>query len=86
MHERICIAESGTGMLLGEMTIRDSFKVTREDLEANRHLHGIEDLRVITYGNIYAWVLENVEAYEEPRPLQQVGGQHRLGGSAPGSR
>ncbi|CAE7940164.1 unnamed protein product, partial [Symbiodinium sp. KB8] len=74
LHERICIAESGTGMLLGEMTIRDSFKITREDLEANRHLHGIEDLRIITYGNIYAWVLENVEAYEEPVPYSRSAG------------
>ena len=74
LHERICIAESGTGMLLGEMNIRDSFKITREDLEANRHLHGIEDLRIITYGNIYAWVLENVEAYEEPVPYSRSAG------------
>ena len=74
LHERICIAESGTGMLLGEMTIRDSFKITREDLEANRHLHGIEDLRIITYGNIYAWVLENAEAYEEPVPYSRSAG------------
>ena len=61
-------------MLLGEMTVRDSFKITREDLEANRHLHGIEDLRIITYGNIYACVLENAEAYGEPVPYSRSAG------------
>ena len=71
LHERICIAESGTKKLLGEMTIRKSFKITREDLEANRHLHRIDDLSIITYANIYAWVLEDVEAYEEPRPYSR---------------
>ncbi|CAE7403305.1 unnamed protein product, partial [Symbiodinium sp. CCMP2456] len=66
LRERICIAESGSGKLLGEMTVCDSFKITREDLEANRHLHRIDDLSIIKYSNIYAWVIEDVEACQNP--------------------
>jgi hypothetical protein len=49
LHERICIAESGSGMLVGEMTICESKKISRQDLEENTHLHGNEDLSIITH-------------------------------------
>ena len=68
LRERICIAESGSGMLVGEMTIRESIKVTREELEANVDLHQIEDLSILRYSNIYAWVIEDVVAYPERVP------------------
>ena len=74
LHERICIAESGSGMLVGEMTISESRKISRQDLEDNVHLHGIEDLSIIAYTNIYAWVLEDVKKYEEPVPYRGTGG------------
>ena len=69
--ERVCIAESGTGLLVGEMTVRESRLVTRQELEENPRLHLIEDLSIVRYKKIYVWILEDVQAYREPVPYQR---------------
>ena len=74
LNERICVAESGSGTLVGEMTVRESRLISREELEANRHLHMIDDLSIVRYKKIHAWVLENVQAYREPKPYRRPTG------------
>ena len=71
LNEPICIAESGSGMLVGEMTIRECRRVSREELEANRQQHMIDNLDVIEYETIYAWILTDVRAYSQPVPYQR---------------
>ena len=71
LNERICIAESGSGMLVGEMTIRECLRVSREDLEANPQQHMIDNLDVIQYKTIYAWIVTDVGAYSQPVPYQR---------------
>ena len=74
LNERICIAESGSGTLVGEMTVRESRLISRVELEANRHLHMIDDLSIVWYKKIHAWVLEDVRAYREPKPYRRPTG------------
>ena len=68
LHERIAIARAGTGQLVGEVTIGESREVSWQELEAAVDLHHIQDLSVLRYKKPHAWVLQDVQAYVEPRP------------------
>ena len=71
LNERICIAESGSGMLVGEMVISESRLISRRELEENPDKHKIEDLNTVGYKNIYAWTVTNVKAYSQPKPYRR---------------
>ena len=74
LNERICIAESGSGMLVGEMVISEGRLISRQELEENPDKHMIEDLNTVRYKNIYAWTVADVKAYAEPKPYQRPTG------------
>ena len=74
LNERICVAESGSGMLVGEMVISESRLITRQELEENPDKHQIENLSLVRYKNIYAWTVTDVEAYAQPRPYERPTG------------
>ena len=84
---RICIAQSKTSTLVGEVTLTDCLRVGRVEkgrlipwssstadkknfvgAEENWGKHCVEDLSILKYGKVYAWVLEDKLAYEVPRP------------------
>ena len=74
LNERICVAASGTGTLVGEVTIQESRLISRQELEANIHLHRIDDLSIVRYAKIHAWVLADPQEYPEPVPYERPTG------------
>ena len=74
LHERVCIARSGSGLLVGEATIRESRRVTMEELESHHDLHLIDDLSILRYPQLFVWVLEDVQAYATPVPYHRPRG------------
>ena len=87
---RIAIAQSGTGTLLGEVTIVDCLQVGRRcpdgtitswNNEAhflgapdNIPKHCVEDVRAITYKSVWAWVLQAPTLYPSPVPYSHPQG------------
>ena len=90
---RICLAESKSNLLVGEVDIVDCLLVGARDKENeirpasgnnieqdnflmlpnNMSKHGVDDMSVIKYKTIYAWVLERPSRYQPPllwRPPQ----------------
>ena len=67
---RICIAEAGTQMLVGEVDIESCSLIRAQDiLDGNYGLHWNESFRQIPRGKkLYAWVLNNASRYPEPVP------------------
>ena len=72
LGERVAIARSGTQRLVGEAVIRESRKISREELAATRHLHHIDDISAVRYRNIHAWILDEVCVYERPIPYRHT--------------
>eukprot|EP00438_Fugacium_kawagutii_P034999 Skav222690 [mRNA] locus=scaffold5100:7512:13418:- [translate_table: standard] len=74
-RERIALAQSSSGLLVGEVDVVDSFPVgdpaTAEYLWAPRNLskHCLSDCSTISYKNPYAWVFSNPTAYMPPKPF-----------------
>ena len=73
-RERVAIAASGTGKLLGEINIIDCVKVVEDmvcllplPLEKFVHLHRVPDISIFPYTTIYAWVMSDPTRYEEPK-------------------
>ena len=74
LGKRVGIAQAGSGTLVGEATVKESKAITREDLEAARHLHQISDVTKIPYSRPHAWTLEDAVAYEQPVPYSHPAG------------
>ena len=73
-RERVAIAVSGTGKLMGEVSIIDCVKVMENGvsllplpLEKFQHLHCVPDLRMFPYTTVYVWVVTDPLRYEEPK-------------------
>lgn len=90
---RICIAQSKSKSLIGEVDIVDCLQVGRMEngqlipwsdsewhqqnfigAEENLPKHCIEDLSCIAYSKIYAWVLDNKQRYDKPKPYRHKTG------------
>mmetsp|Transcript_159133 Transcript_159133/g.296548 ORF Transcript_159133/g.296548 Transcript_159133/m.296548 type:complete len:718 (-) Transcript_159133:58-2211(-) len=67
-HRRctICLAQSGSGKLVGEVRIIDCVPLRLEDLPQHVEKHCIQDFTIVKYRRIYAWVLQDAVRYEEP--------------------
>jgi len=60
--------ESGSGYVVGEAKITDSFPLAREDLHMHVDKHCIQDVSIIKYRKIFAWVLADAQRYKDPQP------------------
>ena len=90
-RERVAIAQSRSGTLVGEATVVDcilvgvmndeDFLVPDEDFERfiwnpdNLAKHAIDDEFVVDYPKAYAWVLEGAQRYAKPIPFEHRRGQ-----------
>lgn len=78
-RERVGIAISGTSKLWGEARVVDCFKIAQKvegslvslmplPLSSYEHLHRVSDLNMLTYTNVYAYVLGDPVRYAHPKP------------------
>ena len=74
LGETVAIAQSGSQHLVGQAIIRESRRITREELAASRHLHLINNIDAVKYKKLYAWVLDDVRAYDRPIPYRHING------------
>lgn len=75
LGQRIALAQSGLGMLVGEATIGECFNVTDVLWEpANMSKHQVQDRCLVKYCPVYAWTLQDVVRYSEPRPYKRPPG------------
>lgn len=68
------LAQSGTGHLVGEARVTNCFCIDREDLPNHTDKHCIQDVSIVTYRRIYAWVLQDAMRYPEPTPYKHPRG------------
>ena len=64
-REVVALIKSGSGQVLGEARITDSLVVRLTDLGNNVDKHCIEDLSLIEYPKVHAWVLTDAKRYTE---------------------
>ena len=73
-RELVGLIESVSGHVLGEARITDSLVVSPTDLRNNVDKHRIEDLSIIEYRKVHAWVLTDAKRYKEPQPYEHPQG------------
>ena len=69
----IQLIESGSGLIVGECNLVDSFKVQHNDLHKFIEKHKVGNIELLNKWNC-AWVLENVIKYQEPIPYKHPKG------------
>lgn len=85
--QRICIAESGSQVLVGEVVIqkcllvavRDQYGILQDvdgspSLASLSVLHRVFDLTAIPYQKVYAWYVTDCSAYDTPVPYKHPSG------------
>ena len=70
----IQLAESGSGLLLGQARITDCLRIDLDDMAKHTEKHCIVDLAHVTYPKIYAWVLKDVKTHAVPKPYKHPHG------------
>lgn len=70
---KIQLIESGSGLIVGECVITDSFKVELPELLENRDKHKVQNIQLLHKWNC-AWVLNNIVKYENPIPYKHPKG------------
>ena len=67
---RVGLIESGSGKVVGETILVNSFPVTYQDLEETREKHKIygDIASVVKYKKPHAWHLEKTIKYKKPVP------------------
>ena len=93
VRERVAILLGGTKTAIGEVTLTNSFPVTRDLLCRSFEKHRIDDLSAVFQhahnDNVqyYAWVLQHAEKYTDPKPyVHPVGAITWVKLSSPESR
>ena len=72
---RIALIESGTGTIVGECVITDSFRVSESRYLNNRDRHQIPwSYYKLPYRKPHAWVLSDVKKYDNPVPYKHKQG------------
>ena len=71
---KIELIQSGSGLVVGCCNLTDCFKVSKQELANATSKHLIEDAQNITYKNIYAWVLNDVQKYKTPKKYKHPKG------------
>ena len=64
----ISLAQSGSKHLFGEARVGDCLEIDRADFPNHVEKHFVQDVRMVKYSHIFAWVLEDVKRYPKPRP------------------
>lgn len=81
IRERIGLIEQGTGLIIGEAELVDSFIIdhpenrafTHSMLDVERRYHHINDVEMLKKYR-YAWELKNVKRYDKPIPYNHPQG------------
>ena len=68
------LAESGSGLVVGEVRIADCLPLEPADLPQHFGKHCIADCGLVKYRKIFAWVLEDAKRYSEPKPYVHPAG------------
>ncbi|QHE62565.1 ASCH domain-containing protein [Rossellomorea vietnamensis] len=68
----IALIKSGSGMVYGEVNVRDSKELTLKDYQVSNEFHRVqsESLQALPYKKTFAWVLEKPRIYKEPIPYK----------------
>ncbi len=64
---KIQLIESGSGLIVGECEIIDSFKVLDKDFDSTFNKHKVENTSLLKKWNC-AWVISNAIKYNKPIP------------------
>ncbi len=72
----VALIESGTKTIVGTVTLEDCKKIETHELLITSQYHGIkpEEQQIVTYKNIYAWVLSNPKRFDIPKPYNHPQG------------
>ena len=70
-REVVALIQSGSGRAIGEARVIDSVPLSYSDLVENMDKHCIQDLSIVEYSKVYAWVLTNAMRYEIPQPYKR---------------
>jgi hypothetical protein len=70
---RISLIESGSGFIVGDVTLTDCFRPTNFAICACKSNHQIEDIRLFKKWP-YSWVLEKAKRYDKPIPYRHPQG------------
>ena len=62
----IHFAESGSGQLRGRAQLVGCRQLNRRKFMKYQHKHQVPNAEMVTYKNIWAWILEDAEPYEMP--------------------
>ena len=73
MRGRIALIEGGSGLIVGQCELVDSFEVTASEAASNFNKHRVADLSLLTKWR-FAWVIKNVNPYETPVPYKHPKG------------
>ncbi len=65
IRETVGIIQAGTGLIIGEVTIYDSFKFTESQKKEFQRFHKVEDLKLLDKW-CYGWALSNAIRYKKP--------------------
>ena len=69
----IGLIQSGSGLIIGKADIIDSFRINLNERNFDKHRVDIDDLHLLGKWR-YAWVLDNVEKFDEPIPYKHPQG------------
>lgn len=64
----IALIQSGTGMIVGTATLKDSKKLTFEEYQQAGSHHCIPHVEEPPYRNIHAWIFEQPQRLPQPIP------------------
>jgi len=76
IREKIGLIESGTGFVVGECEVVDSFEIKKESWLCTFRRHQIckKDFMEMEYDIPHAWVLRNAKRYDKPIPYKHPQG------------
>ena len=63
----IHLAQSGSGKIQGRARLVDCVAISKENTFAKTVAkHGVEDLKMVPYDNLFAWVLQDAKRFRKP--------------------
>ena len=64
----VALIESGSGLIRGEVTLFNTYKLPQGMLSVYQYCHRVEDLSEIKYPVVWAWCVRSPVRYAEPIP------------------
>ena len=71
---RIALIQSGSGLVVGECDLVDSFPLDLETYKQSEKFHRIKDTEILPYKKTHAWVILNVVRYNSPKTYKHPNG------------